>query len=331
MKIKSVLIFILCFAVSGEVLIRLTEHFKILESNRVQKIDIAIESSDELDLYQANQIDLSDSSLRILVIGDSYIHGGGIMPDKKMSNQLRRTINQDNNKYKNIYILDVSKPDANNLDNLKTYLEYKDFSPQIVILGYHFNDINGNLDDVIKVDSIPGQKSNVKTSSGSQSKMFIRKVTNFLYHSAILEYAMPKFNNMMLSKGYIIPNSRLHNTLKYYEQDHETWKKSKNILSQMISDIQENGSKLIVYHFAYTNLIEYPQLFDKSSTSIEQFFKSFDHVNYISGIEHFKGEKASDYFIYKHDGHPNAKAHSLIARKIDDTIGHMIKDGFVDD
>lgn len=328
MKVKSVLIFILCFVVSGEVLIRLTEHFKILEGNRLQKINIAIDPSQELDLYKANQIDLSDSSLRILVIGDSYIHGGGIEPDKKISNQLRSIINRQNDSYNNIYILDVSKPDANNLDNSKTYFSYKAFSPQIVILGYHFNDINGNLDDEglkNNPSSSPELKSIIKTSSGSQSKMFIRRLTDFLYNSAILEYIMPKFQNLMLSIGYIIPKSRLDNTLRYYEQDHETWKKSKKYLSQMITDINDNGSHLIVYHFAYTNLIEYPNLFEKSSAAIEDFFKPFDNVTYISGIEQFKGKKASDFFIYKHDGHPNAAAHALIAKKINEIITKKIK------
>ena len=330
MRVWSLILLVVCFVISGEVLIRITDHFKILESTRLQKIEIAIETSPELALYQGGQIDYSDSSLRILVIGYSYIHGGGIQPEDKISNKLKELLKQYNHKYKNTYVLDVSRPDANNLDNTRAYFNYEDFKPQIVILGYHFNDINGNLEDDKGFDTANFRgHMNTVVQSGSQSKMFIRQVTDFLYNSAILEYLMPKFNNIMLSNGYIIPKSRLANTLKYYETNHRTWQKSKTFLSKMINDMKGNGSQLLVYHFAYTNLIEYPELFENSSILIEQFFESFDNVSYVSGIEQFKGERASDYFIYKHDGHPNAKAHELIAKKIYETIEQKIKEGFV--
>jgi lysophospholipase L1-like esterase len=315
---KKLIYYGICFFIAGEILIRVTDRFHVMESNRIQKIDVAIETTDELDMLKANQIDLSDSSLRILVLGDSYIHGGGISPAEKISKQLKKIIKEQNKKYKNVYVLDVSRPDSNNLDNMNTYFSYKDaFKPQIVLLGYHFNDINGNLDETVLAST--GEETKA-VPAGGQGQMGIQKITNLLYNSAILDYTLPKVQNFALSMGYIIPKSRLDNTIKYYINDHSTWQKSKVYLTRMMDDIKKHDSQLIVYHFAYTNLIEYPELFEDAGGKINEFFSAHDRVTYVSGIDHFRGRKASDYFIYKHDGHPNALAHALISSKINEYI-----------
>lgn len=320
MKKRVIIYYAICFFIVGEVLIRVTDSFHVMESNRIQKIDVAIETTDELDLLEAKMIDLSDSSLRILVLGDSYIHGGGISPSEKVSKQLKKAINEANKKYKNVYVLDVSRPDSNNLDNMTSYFSYKDaFKPQIVLLGYHFNDINGNLDEAaIGGDAVAEDARPVP--AGSQGQMAIQKVTQFLYNSAMLDYTLPKVQNLALSMGYIIPKSRLDNTIKYYINNHPTWEKSKGYLTRMIKDIESNHSELVVYHFAYTNLIGYPELFEDAGSEIQKFFTAQKGVTYVSGIDHFRGRKASDYFIYKHDGHPNALAHALISGKINEYV-----------
>lgn len=317
MTFKKFIVFVICFIIIGEVIIRLTDYFSLFESNRVQKIEVGFDSSYELELLNSDKIDLTDSSLRILVIGDSYIHGGGIDPKDKFSNKLKNIIYNANSKYKYVYILDMSIPDANNLDNTETYFRYESrFNPQIIILGYHFNDINGSL-ETIEHDTTEMKSPEI---SGGQSKMMIRQITDLLYNSAILNYTMPKINNFMLSIGYIIPNSRLDNTLKYYSNNNFSWVKSKELLKGMSDHIAKKKSKLIVYHFTYTNLIEYPELFLESANQIERFFLSFDNVDYISGIRQFEGKQASDYFIYKHDGHPNALAHTFISEKVNEYI-----------
>ena len=322
MSKKTFVIFIICFIFIGELFIRMTDSFHILEESRIVKISIAIDSTNELKLLQKKQIDLSDSSLRILILGDSYIHGGGISPDKKISRRLKTIIKKNCIKYKKTYVLDVSQPNSNNLDNMNAYFKYKaEFLPQIVVLGYHYNDINGNLNEVNKLSEPLKFKPDLeKKIAGSRSKMAIRKITDFLYNSAILNYMMPRLNNTILNMGYIIPKSRLYNTIEYYKSNNETWKKSKQFLTRVLTDGHNSNTYFIVYHFAYTNLIEYPELFEETNDKIERFFESFENTTYISGIEHFRGKKASDYYINRHDGHPNAAAHFLISKKINDYI-----------
>ncbi|CAM4117452.1 hypothetical protein [Zobellia nedashkovskayae] len=320
MKKFTLPIFLISFFVVGELLIRLTEEFKIMETNRIQMVDIALDDTEELKLLEKNKIDLSDSSLRVLVIGDSYMHGAGIPKEKKISSRLRESLLKNNSKYKNIYVLDASVPNSNNLDNKNTYFRYKEeFQPQIVIWGYHYNDINGNLEQTNEplASNTRKQKSPKQKPAGKESKMKIRKITNLLYNSAMLKFIMPKINSTALSMGYIIPKSRLANTTEHYETNNSTWKKSKQYLAETLKDSKDSDIHFIVYQFAYTNLIEYPELFTDANDEIESFFTSFDNLTYISGTEQFKGQKASDYFIYKDDGHPNAKAHLLISKKIE--------------
>ena len=82
-----------------------------------------------------------------MVLGDSYIHGGGIEFENNFSQQLKKMFSNETLGFDKVWVLDVSKSSANNLDNNMIYFQFVEkFKPDIVILGYNYNDIEGDLD-----------------------------------------------------------------------------------------------------------------------------------------------------------------------------------------
>ena len=86
------------------------------------------------------------NQIRILIIGDSYIYGGGIAPSDKFSERLSLLLKKSNPSEKEILILDASKPSNNTLDNYNSFLYYENkFKPHFIFWAYNFNDILGML------------------------------------------------------------------------------------------------------------------------------------------------------------------------------------------
>jgi len=150
MILKNIFLYLFIFILIGELMIRFDESFMIMEENRIVKISTDIELTPEYQLLRNDSLTIDQNDLRIMVIGDSYIHGGGIEFKDNFSQQLKKLL-KSTNLNNNIWVLDVSKSSSNNLDNHTTYFQFKNkFKPNIVILGYNINDVDGNLDK--KVD-----------------------------------------------------------------------------------------------------------------------------------------------------------------------------------
>ncbi len=180
----------LVFLLIGELMIRFDEHFLILETNRVVTIPTDIEITPEYQMLKNNNFEINENDLRVMVIGDSYIHGGGIEFKNNFSQQLKKLYeNKGKGSFDNIWILDVSKSNSNNFDNNQTYFNFVDkFKPNVVILGYNLNDIRGNLDKQKKLTGLTDFKR-VK-SSGGEAQSFIKKVYNVLYTSHLIRFVL---------------------------------------------------------------------------------------------------------------------------------------------
>lgn len=306
---KKVFIYVIIFIITGEIMIRLDKGYTPLEENRIVKIATDIELTPEYNMIKNNEFIFNDDDLRIMVIGDSYIHGGGISFEDNFSQQLKKN-------FKNIYsnktwVLDVSKSNSNNLDNNQTYFTFVDkFKPNIVILGYNLNDIQGELDkQYIESSNIDNFKQT--RASGGTTKSTIGKIYKIIKTSYFVGYVMNKTHKKLNNYGIIFPNSKFDINMKSYYQDREIWKKSKLLLTEIINDANRKNIRLIIYKF--TEMSDYPQLFEKANKTIGSFFNGFPSVIYINGNDYFKSEEAKNYRLSKYDGHPNEKAHKKMA------------------
>ncbi len=274
----------------------------------------------EYQLLKNDSLTISEDDLRVMVIGDSYIHGGGIEFKYNFSQQLKKLLKFKNLIFKNIWVLDVSKSSSNNFDNNRTYFQFAEkFKPGIVILGYNLNDIDGNL--VKKIDSLKSTKNFKKVKSSSdESLRLIKRIYNAIYKSHLVHYVLYKTHRKLNSFGIIIPNSNFDELINSYYENKENWQKSKELLNEIIEDSKQRDIQLIVYKFTETNLLEYPQLFSMADKVIESYFREKQTVIYLDGNEVLKGEKSNEYMLSKYDGHPNEKAHKKMAEYVFDTI-----------
>ena len=313
---KKIFFYIFIFVLIGELMIRFDQSFTLMEESRVVKISNAIELTPEYELLRTGKLPNSERDLRIMVIGDSYIHGGGIEFESNFSQQLKKMLKDEKNNFDNIWVLDVSRSSSNNLDNTQSYFQFVDqFNPNIVVLGYNLNDIDGNLNKDRETLKNVQEFKEIKTSGG-KAQSTIRKVYDVIYKSQFVRFTLKKAHSFIKTFGIIIPNSRFDVTMKSYSEDKKNWQKSKVLLSEMIEDVNEKSSKLIVYKFPEVNLLEHPELFSKANESIKTYFNRFPYVIYINGADVLKGEKSKDYVLSKYDGHPNEKAHNKMATHV---------------
>jgi hypothetical protein len=314
---KKIIFSAILFMLIGELFIRFDEEFKLLEDNRVVKVATSLAITPEYNLIKDNAINLNGNNLRVMVLGDSYIHGAGIEFKDNFSQQLKVLLKNSNSKFDDIYVLDLSKPSCNTFDNSQTYFQFADkFKPNVVILGYNYNDIDGNLDKQMTAKGIDSFATANFTSKDNQSQSFAKKVYDIIYQSSFVHYVMTNLNTQLKSYGIVLPNSEFSVKMNAYPGNDKNWIQSKKILQEFIEETKNSNTKLIVLKFPEINLIEYPQLFTKADTVIKGFFTSFPSVNYINGSDIFKGESSKDYILSKYDGHPNEKAHKKLATNI---------------
>jgi len=296
----------------GELMIRFDKKVPIFEDGNIVKIPIKIGDSEELNLLKTNKIPLDDNILRIMVLGDSYIKGGGIDFNKNFSHVLKSFLVKSNSlHYKNIYILDMSRASNNNLDNYNTYFEYiNKFKPQLVILGYNINAVNGNLD---KVDTLSVSTPPLKSSEKLSNK---NTLYDLLYQSELIHLTLRNLHKYLKSYGIIFPNSVFDQVLKSYTQNKSNWLKSKELLSQLIVHADKNNIKIITLLCPYIDMLKYPKLFTGTESIIENYFNSFPNLIFINLREAYIGKNPDDFILSVYDGHPNEKGHLLMAKTV---------------
>ena len=321
--LKKIIFVLIIFLVTGELLMRLDEYFKFFDDTRVVKIAKEIVITPEYRMMNENKIDLKGNNLRVMVLGDSYVAGGGLTAKDKFSEQLKLILNNNNKKYDAVYVLDVSKPSNNTLDNRQTYFEFVNkFKPQYVIIGYNLNDIDGNLDkSIIRIDS---GKTAADMTNTYVKQTILQKITYFYKQSKVIDYVLHTLHNEMKIHGYIFPNSVLDVTIKNYVENRKSWQQSKQLLQEVSADVKEKDIQLIFLKFPEIYLLEYPQIFAKTENVIRDFYKQSPWVIFINGNDILKGEKSKDYILSKYDGHPNEKAHNKMAMYISKFINTAV-------
>lgn len=316
---KKIFFSCIIFFAIGELIFRFDSAFQFFTSNKVVKIKTAIEDSPEFEMVKNNSLNASGNSFRVMVLGDSYIHGGGIAFKDAFSQQLKTMLQNANSRFDNVYVLDISKPSSNNFDNVQAYFDFAEkFKPNLVVLGYNYNDVEGNLDQKVTQNDVDSFAK--KKVSSNQNKGIVKKIYDILYKSKVVEFVLHNAHDEMKAHGYIMPNSVFDVTLKSYYENRPSWVKSKVLLQNLIDDCRKNNSQLMVVKFTEINLLEYTNLFERTDKTIKAFFDGQPSVDYFNLTDIFKGEKTKDYILSKYDGHPNEKAHKRIATAVFEEI-----------
>ena len=110
MKALNFFFYTCLFLLVGELIIRIDLEYDIL-NNSPYKIEVKIEESELRNKIEKGNFIPNPNQTRILIIGDSYINGGGIPIEKRFSKRLSNLLKEET------LILDISRPSNSTLDN----------------------------------------------------------------------------------------------------------------------------------------------------------------------------------------------------------------------
>lgn len=324
MKALKIILYACLFFLIGEILVRIDRKFDLL-NNAPQKIAVEIEESDLLKSVQEGGFISNSSQFRILVIGDSYIHGGGINSSEKFSKQLSTLLNAPGSPLCNYVVLDVSVPRNNTLDNYNSFdYFYKNFDPQLVFWAYNYNDILGKLKkDVASLTN--EQETTGPPKQTNKKRTGISGIIKTVYaYSRLALYLSEGAQKELKTAGIITPGGDFHNlTKKAYLPTSKKWLESQQILTEVAQVCQSDKTDLILYKMPEFNLMHKPALFSLPDNALLNYADSMGNMTYIDGSDEFEELDPDELRISKYDGHPNAKAHKFIADRIAEFISNM--------
>ncbi|MCB1052279.1 MAG: hypothetical protein KDC71_16885 [Acidobacteria bacterium] len=310
-KKSSLIAYIILFCATGELLVRLDQSWDPL-NHAPQIISIETEESIIKQAIDKDQFQTNERQLRIMILGDSYIYGGGINPWEKFSKQLPNFLKNGTFANRELCILDVSRPSNNTLDNALTLAHYGPrFKPHIVFWAYNYNDILGGL----KQDQNNQNSPSVTAPKRTKKKITgLKSITKRIYNaSQLLSYLSHSLQNELKLRGITPPFGDFHDlTQKAYQTNSPAWQETQTLLKEATRQCQDIGCRLILYKLPEFNLLESPKLFRKVDEQMDGFCNQLP-LTYRNGLNDFDRSVGQDFRISKYDGHPNARAHQKLA------------------
>jgi hypothetical protein len=314
MKALKYILYTCLFFLIGELIIRIDLKYDLLNKSP-NKIEVKIEESELRNKIEQGNFIPNSNQIRILVIGDSYINGGGISTDNKFSKNLSYLLEKD------ILILDISRPSNSTLDNYNSFMFYQEkFKPQFVFWAYNFNDILYSIPQIN-----PSKKRNtvkLPPKRVTKKRIGLKKYVSQLYSfSELIRYISSNTQKQLKFRGVVLPIGEFYQlTQKTYLETNKNWIDTKKKLDSVSQICKRNQSKFILYRMPEFNLLNHPQLFSIFDKEMVDYVDSNRNITYFNGIEDFNNEDGDKFMLSKYDGHPNELAHMRIAKKIAEYI-----------
>lgn len=321
MKHSKFILFFFVFLFTGETIARIDKEFDPI-GNAPKIIAVGIEPSSVKQKVDNGSFIFSQDQFRVMVIGDSYIYGGGINTSKKFSKVLQNNLDRENTYGRNIIILDVSRPSNNSIDNFNTFNHYYElFRPNVVFWAYNINDIFGVLDISESKDKNNADLINKKATQPKQTIKnisYYNQFKNILYKNSLTFTLLSrKLQKELKLKGIVLPlGDFYHITKNAHKDDNREWINSKKIFIEVMRQCQQSNTKFILFKMPEFNLLGKNLLFVNIDKSFTSFTNEYKYIQYINGYKYFDANKENEYMLSKYDGHPNEVVHKIIAYKI---------------
>lgn len=248
-----------------------------------------------------------DSSVkRIACIGDSHCFGLGVYEDARIYPSL---LQEKLSTQQRVEVLNFGVPGYNTWQEFSqlqnVVLELK---PDIVILGFFFNDSDGNT----RITTKDGIQSLRSQNPVAQSTSY----TSWLKQSRLVLALKEVFEIGVLALFDYHPN---YIDLKIKT---ERWSEMKSMLAQMASLLREKQIQFLVVVFPMTYQLTAPESESAAQQDILSFLQEqqIDFINLFPRFRQFLQQNDFDYkkLIVKgiRDSHPTAAGHALTAEAI---------------
>lgn len=232
----------------------------------------------------------------ILFVGDSFTTGHGLKSvEERFSNLVAGKLNEKSEKYTVINIGRNNLDSREEYDSMINFFHLTRIKPEIIVLQYYGNDINGAaLDSGIKYDGFrpPPGMNKILILIGSGSYFL-----NYLYWISPRDY---------LGKPYI-------NFLTQAYKNDTVLSSHKDDLKLFIDYAGTNSIKLIAVVFPLLNDLEFSDALYVNN--IVNFFKT-NHINTINVSSLAKAIPLSERTINTNDGHASPELNKIVAEEI---------------
>ena len=257
----------------------------------------------------------------IYLFGDSYAAGYGISNEHKISSLLG------NINHYNVY--DKSKGGYNWINYLDIINNNLNFFKEsdLLVLMVNWNDVLYNQNDFNQFFKDSHKDSSTSETSLEEHKKFkikrskLKKIILNIYSmSKLASFLSSNIQNFFRRNGILLPIGDFYYLSgKAYEERESDMRKIFSTLDHLVLSKKIN---IIIYLLPDYNLLNQPQYFKK----FVEVFKNngFNSLKIIDGVNQFKNKKDGYYCLSIHDGHPNFRAHELIA----DTLKNFIKQNY---
>lgn len=238
--------------------------------------------------YSINNLDLRNNypvnekkpeTKRIVVIGDSFTYGFGVLEEDTFESKLEEMWRLEN---QNIEVLNAAKPAAA-LPEYRKILDEKvsELKPDVLIVGINLNDImTFNTSLIIE---------NVSKNYNWTLRKYSRLIDFYCY---TMERRASSEENIKTILSTLTPD-RLESLVQFTKY--------------LKSFSEKHNSRLyVIVHPVFFNLENYP--FTHVHEKINQILSS-ENIPFHDFLNEFKGKKSEDYWITKNDQHPNELAH----------------------
>ncbi len=332
----------LMFLLVGEVLIRVQQTNVFFAGTGVEVVRTDFLPSEELRQLDEGRFVPQPGDLRIMVLGDSKVRGLGVPYPEIASVRLEQALLREGSQIGHrIHVLNLSRPGNNTLQNKLTFLKYyKAYKPQVVLLAYNIDDVYGdNLEDDSKSAGSPAGSSAASTHAATAPQLHysfldrmrnvVHDTQNFIFHAQVLQYGLTQLNMQLKLTGLVVPGTEFYHLVREaYRPDSPGWVLSQRHLAEMIDDCKADGITFVVYIVPQLEMLAHPHVFDDANATLERFFASHG-VETIDGLTPFLGSDSSQYAVSRYDGHPNAKAHAIIARQWGQSLTPVLRQAAV--
>jgi hypothetical protein len=325
MSIKNAIIFALIFFTIGELVIRFDKATMLFGGTRTQIVENTFGYLLDTDGDSTVQAQSDTTGLRVMVLGDSHLHGVGIRPQAAFSRQLRQILDERTPPGSGpARVLDLTIPGANtyiNMLNFRTY--FSEFKPHVVILNYNHNDVYGRQSGDIPRDAsaqLSHEAIGIVEDPQAAAVPFTKSLKTILYKSALLGYVSIKLNNELKLAGFAIPGTEFHHLLaQSHDEGFGAWSVSRGHLHHMIDSSKEHGARFIAYLMPQLAMLENYEAYDYLDKMIEEFFLD-SGSEFVQGVEPFLPADGQSYSISRYDGHPSERAHIMMAQQMCDYL-----------
>ena len=226
---------------------------------------------------------------KIMIVGDSFVHGDGIAdPNKRFSNLLAQKLGP------NYVVFNLGKGGTNTAQQIEFIVNYP-FSPDILILSYVFNDIQGAmLERQWRQRPSSPQVPQILAPMVNNSYAF-----NFLYWRIyrLLEAGQPDEKWLWYLDAYNDPDS---------------WWLHKQQLLQIYKGAKSEQIPFLVIVFPS---MEYPEKTKVVTDRVIDLFEQ-QHVPVLDVSELIRGIPARDLMVSPTDPHPSEFANKLVAEAL---------------